>query len=234
MKQYYTIDYDLNHPTNKIVSAPLNSNFGVGVKMWRDGSALDSDITVGGIASSGTRGGYQLFDLSTGSEETITDYEVSGESKFNLRVYETNKNYIEKWSGSEPAPQWDVILGSKTFVADTTTTEEVDSDTSALDPVWIYAKQVKSFTCTYSDNGGPKQTITSFMNVQVEDDDDGAYFFCHAGDPSNGNIWYESEGGMSSEKPSIKIAGAFRTIHFPVEAGHTYEIEWKLEYDANM
>lgn len=55
MKQYYTIDYDLTRPTNKIVSAPLNSNFGVAVKMWRNGSALDSDITVGGIASSGTR-----------------------------------------------------------------------------------------------------------------------------------------------------------------------------------
>lgn len=72
------------------------------------------------------------------------------------------------------------------------------------------------------------------MNVQVEDDDDSAYFFCHAGDPSNGNIWYESEGGMSAEKPLIKVAGNFRTIHFPVVEGHTYEIEWKLEYDADM
>jgi hypothetical protein len=233
MKKYYTIDYDLNRPTNKIVSAPLNSNFGVGVRMWRNGSALDSDITVGGIASSGTRGGYKLFDLSTGNKETITDYEVSGESKFNLRVYETNKNYIEKWSGSEP-PQWDVISGRTTFTADTTTTEEVSSELFYPDPVWIYAKQVKSFTCTYSDNGGPKQTVASFMNVQVEDDEGSGYYFCHAGDPTNGNIWYESEGGMSSEKPSIKVAGAFRTIHFPVEAGHTYEIEWKLEYDADM
>jgi hypothetical protein len=201
MKKYYTIDYDLNRPTNKIVSAPLNSNFGVGVRMWRNGSALDSDITVGGIASSGTRGGYKLFDLSTGNKETITDYEVSGESKFNLRVYETNKNYIEKWSGSEPQSQWDVISGRTTFTADTTTTEEVSSELFYPDPVWIYAKQVKSFTCTYSDNGGPKQTVASFMNVQVEDDEGSGYYFCHAGDPSNGNIWYESEGGMSSEKP---------------------------------
>jgi hypothetical protein len=76
MKQYYTINYDLNRPSNQIVTVPLNSNFGVGVKMWRDGSVLDSDITVGGNASTGTRGGYQLFDLSTGNEETITDYEV--------------------------------------------------------------------------------------------------------------------------------------------------------------
>lgn len=167
MKQYYTIDYDLNRPTNKIVSAPLNSDFGVAVKMWRDGSALDSDITVGGIASSGTRGGYQLFDLSTGSDEAITDYRVSGAYDFNLRVYETNKNFIEKWGGSEPQPQWDVISGSTTFVADATTTQEVYSETSVDEPVWIYAKQLKSLTCTYSDNGGPKQTITSFMNVQV-------------------------------------------------------------------
>ena len=234
MKKYYTIDYDLNRPTNKIVSAPLNSNFGVGVRMWRNGSALNSDIKVGGIASSGTRGGYKLFDLSTGNKETITDYEVLGADKFNLRVYETNKNYIEKWSGSEPTPQWEVISGSTTFKADTTTTEEVSSELFYPDPIWIYAKQVKSFTCTYSDNGGPKQTVASFMNVQVEDDEGSGYYFCHAGDPTNGNIWYESEGGMSAEKPSIKIAGAFRTIHFPVEAGHTYEIEWKLEYDADM
>ena len=203
MKQYYTIDYDLNRPSNRIVSAPLNSDFGVGVRMWRNGSALDSDITVGGNASTGTRGGYQLFDLSTGNEETITDYEVSGESKFNLRVYETSKNFIEKWGGGtppEPPSPWTVILGSKTFVAESTTTEEITSDVSLIDPVWIYAKQVKSFTCTYSDNGGPKQTVASFMNVQVEDDDDPAYFFCHVGDPSNGNIWYESEGGMSAER----------------------------------
>lgn len=165
MKKYYTIDYDLNRPTNKIVPAPLNSDFGVGVRMWRDGSALDSDITVGGIASSGTRGGYQLFDLSTGSDEAITDYRVSGAYDFNLRVYETNKNYIEKWVGGTPG-QWDVISGRTTFVADSTTTQEVYSDDS-VQPDWIYAKQVKSITCTYSDNGGPKQTITSFMNVQV-------------------------------------------------------------------
>ena len=94
-----------------------------------------------------------------------------------------------------------MILGSKTFVADITGTDEVDSETSLDDPVWIYAKQVKSFTCTYSDNGGPKQTITSFMNVQVEDDEGSGYYFCHAGDPTNGNIWYESEGGMSQELP---------------------------------
>lgn len=201
MKKYYTIDYDLNRPSNQIVTAPLNSNFGVGVKMWRNGSVLDSDITVGENASTGTRGGYQLFDLSTGSEETITDYEVSGADKFNLRVYETNRNYIEKWTGgSEPPSHWTVILGSKTFVADMTGTDEVGSETYSGDIGWIYAKQVKSFICTYSDNGGPKQTITSFMNVQVQDDDDGAFFFCHSGDPSNGNIWYESEGGMSAEK----------------------------------
>ena len=173
--------------------------------------------------------------MSSGTQEKATDYEISGEyGKFSLRVYETNKNFIEKWSESEPPSQWDVISGSTTFVADTTTTEEVSSELFYPDPVWIYAKQVKSFTCTYSDNGGPKQTVASFMNVQVEDDEGSGYYFCHAGDPTNGNIWYESEGGMSSEKPSIKIAGAFRTIHFPVEAGHTYEIEWKLEYDADM
>ena len=130
MKQYYTIDYDLNRPSNRIVTAPLNSDFGVGVRMWRNGSALDSDITVGGNASTGTRGGYQLFDLSTGSEETITDYQVSGESKFNLRVYETDKNFIEKWGGSEPQPQWDVVSGSATYVAESTTTDEIYSDES--------------------------------------------------------------------------------------------------------
>lgn len=168
MKQYYTIDYDLNRPSNKIVTAPLNSNFGVGVRMWRDGSVLDSDITVGGNASTGVRrGGYQLFDLSTGSDEAITDYRVSGAYDFNLRVYETNKNFIEKGGGSEPQPQWDVILGSTTFVADATTTEEITSDASLVSPLFLYAKQVKSFTCTYSDNGGPKQTISGFMNVQV-------------------------------------------------------------------
>lgn len=201
MKQYYTIDYDLNRPTNKIVSAPLNSDFGVAIKVWKDGQLLDADLSVDGLSATSTRGGYQLFDLSTGSDEAITDYRVSGQAcDFNLRVYETNKNYIEKWSESEPPSPWTVILGSKTFTADTTTTEEITSDDSFESPVWIYAKQVKSFTCTYSDNGGPKQTITSFMNVQVQDDDEGAYFFCHAGDPSNGNIWYESEGGMSAEK----------------------------------
>lgn len=58
MKKYFTIECDYNYPSAKVLTVPLESNYGVAVKMKRNGEVLTSEILVGGVAASGARGGY--------------------------------------------------------------------------------------------------------------------------------------------------------------------------------
>lgn len=232
MKQYYTIDYDLNRPTNKIVSAPLNSDFGVGVKMWRDGSALDSDITVGGNASTGTRGGYQLFELSTGSDEAITDYQVSGAYDFNLRVYEINKNYIEKWSGSEPPePPTELTVLSASAGRFAETTEEIDVGVSLsyeVGNIVLSASQVESFTVTWTENSGEPHTDTSDDHVVITDINGTGWYLDYE---EGAKIWRREDGTASASSIAISYDySSFKYKGFGVEQGNTYEWKFVIEY----
>lgn len=58
MKKYCTIECDYNYPGAKALTVPLESDYGVAVKMKRNGEVLTSGILVGEVAASGTRGGY--------------------------------------------------------------------------------------------------------------------------------------------------------------------------------
>lgn len=47
--KYATIEYDFNRPSNKVLTEPLDSDYGIAVRCWKDGEIQDSDISVGGI-----------------------------------------------------------------------------------------------------------------------------------------------------------------------------------------
>lgn len=74
--KYSTINYDSNRPMPNLVKAPLNSDIGVAIKVWKDGQLLDTDLSVGGISATSTRNGWKLFDLSTSSDYGRKEYEV--------------------------------------------------------------------------------------------------------------------------------------------------------------
>jgi hypothetical protein len=74
--KYATIEYDFNRPTNKVLTEPLDSDYGIAVRCWKDGEIQEYDISVGGISATTTSDTWQLFELSTGSTPCTKNYTV--------------------------------------------------------------------------------------------------------------------------------------------------------------
>lgn len=94
--KYATIEYDFNRPMNKVLTEPLDSDYGIAVRCWKDGEIQDSDISVGGISATSTSDTWQLFELSTGSTPCTKNYgiECGEDGLFNLQVNEADLGYI--------------------------------------------------------------------------------------------------------------------------------------------
>lgn len=74
--KYATIEYDFNRPSNKVLKEPLDSDYGIAVRVWKDGELVDGDLSVGGNSATTTTDTWQLFDLSTGSTPCTKNYTV--------------------------------------------------------------------------------------------------------------------------------------------------------------
>ena len=94
--KYATIEYDFNRPSNKVLKEPLDSDYGIAVRVWKDGELVEGDLSVGGISATTTTDTWKLFDLSTGSIPCTKNHEIEcGEDGlFNLQVNETDLGYI--------------------------------------------------------------------------------------------------------------------------------------------
>ena len=105
--KYSIIEYDFNRPTNKVLKEPLDSDYGIAVRCWKNGSIVDSALLVDGLSATATEGTWQLFDLSTGSTPCTNNYVISIDKaetfstndgvngSFNLQVNEADLGYME-------------------------------------------------------------------------------------------------------------------------------------------
>lgn len=94
--KYATIEYDFNGPTNKVLKEPLDSDYGIAVRCWKNGSIVDAALSVDGLSAAATTGTWQLFDLSTGSTPCTKLYNVTdGNVNFRLQVNEADLGYME-------------------------------------------------------------------------------------------------------------------------------------------
>ena len=68
---YKTLEYNMNYPFFKQVTVPLESTYGIAVRIVKNGQVLpllaQDDIVVNGQSGVGTQGTWQLFQLSSGS-----------------------------------------------------------------------------------------------------------------------------------------------------------------------
>ena len=97
--KYYKLEYDMNRPSTKCLPVPTNSDYGVAVKVYRDGELVNGDLSVGGLSAT-TKGDWKLVDLSSGSTEGIGELDVRIEGddllgNFKLLVSAQDKGYIE-------------------------------------------------------------------------------------------------------------------------------------------
>lgn len=102
--KYQILEYNANQPIMKQLTVPLESEFGIAVKVTKDGEQLElssSDVTVGGIQASDVRGGYVLADLSSGSAPSLyrADISISADGGFTttfpLQVQAKDLGYFE-------------------------------------------------------------------------------------------------------------------------------------------
>lgn len=99
--KYYKLDYNANQPSNKQISVPTDSVYGVAVKIEKDGSVLTGETKIGDLSATTTRGGYDIFDLSSGSTPSMTNKTVTITSdgvirSFPLFVSEIDADYVEQ------------------------------------------------------------------------------------------------------------------------------------------
>lgn len=74
--KYFTLDYNANAPTPKCIKVPVNSEYGVAVKVYKDEQLVSADLSVDGVACVEGFDGWQLAELSSGNVETMKSLDV--------------------------------------------------------------------------------------------------------------------------------------------------------------
>ena len=99
--EYKTITFDANRPSPRQITEPLNSVYGVAVKVYKDGQPVSADLSVGGIAADDGPDGMKLVELSSGGAQGMKRLAVAAEGdgfsgQFWLQVQERDLGYFEK------------------------------------------------------------------------------------------------------------------------------------------
>lgn len=110
--KYKALTFDTNRPIPQQITEPLNSDYGVAVKVYKDEQLVDADLSVDGVACVEGFDGWKLCDLSTNSEE--------GTKKIIVAVDKQPTTYAEldttkTMTGTNPIPlpvntSFDVIV----------------------------------------------------------------------------------------------------------------------------
>lgn len=91
--KYLTLEYDVNSPRDKAVSVPLDSDYNLAVKVFKDGEQVElsgAELLVDEQQANEVMKGYSLFELSTGSTACTKELNV-----------EVNKSGGEKYEYEE-------------------------------------------------------------------------------------------------------------------------------------
>ena len=73
---YKTLRYDMSRPSTRQITEPLNSVYGVAVKVYRDWQPVSADLSVGGTACVDGRGGWKFAELSSGNSKATKELDV--------------------------------------------------------------------------------------------------------------------------------------------------------------
>ena len=74
--KYFKLDYNANAPTPKCIKVPVNSEYGVAVKVYKDEQLVSADLSVDGVACVEGFDGWQLAELSSGNAEIMKSLDV--------------------------------------------------------------------------------------------------------------------------------------------------------------
>lgn len=77
---YYTIDYDVNRPMANQMTVPMNSEYGIGVRVIKDNEPVNlemGELSVNGMSATSQVNGYNLYELSSGNDTGMNTLDVA-------------------------------------------------------------------------------------------------------------------------------------------------------------
>lgn len=77
--KYFTIDHDMNRPMPNQINVPLNSEYGIGVRVFKNEQPIElgmDELSVNGMSAVTQVGGYNLYELSSGDVQTMKTVDV--------------------------------------------------------------------------------------------------------------------------------------------------------------
>lgn len=99
--KYKAVTFDANRPIPQQIMEPLNSDYGVAVKVYKDERLVDADLSVDGVTCVEGFDGWKLCDLSTNSEEGTKKIIVAVDKQ--PTIY-TELNTTKTITGGSPVP----------------------------------------------------------------------------------------------------------------------------------
>lgn len=98
--KYYKLEYNANQPSNKQISVPTDSVYGVAVKVYKDGQLVDADLSVDGKNAKELVDGWKAVELSSGTFPATKTLDVELEAAPTTQVEVTEEPFTA--SGSVP------------------------------------------------------------------------------------------------------------------------------------
>lgn len=86
--EYKSITFDMNKPIVQQITEPLNSAYGVAVKVYKDGQLVSADLSVGQTACTEGPDGWQFAELSSGNVEIMKTIEVTANKEAEGETFE--------------------------------------------------------------------------------------------------------------------------------------------------
>ena len=86
--KYKAFTFDMNKPIPQQITEPLNSDYGVAVKVYKDGQLVDADLSVDGVACVEGFDGWKLAELSSGNAETMKTLDVTASKEAESETFE--------------------------------------------------------------------------------------------------------------------------------------------------
>lgn len=74
--KYKTLTFDANRPVAKQITEPLDSDYGIAVKVYKDGEPISADLSIGETICTEGPDGWKLAELSSGNAETMKTVDV--------------------------------------------------------------------------------------------------------------------------------------------------------------
>ena len=205
--KYFTLDYNANAPTPKCIKVPVNSEYGVAVKVYKDGQLVSADLSVGQTACTEGPDGWQLAELSSGNVETMKTVDV--EARKEPTVCKEINPVGEGVNSAAAAKSVTVIVPlSAFFDSDITIKPE---DVNVLSLKTRNAANTAEYPEEWTDTANVFTTVGKFMTFY---DNNNKYLICIQNDGAGHvNCWYNQNTG-TYEYGEKTIPTSFRILLF--------------------